>query len=281
MLQLNKRSSSLPSKGKKNQESNYLSKKSLFLDSLSNDKDNILLNPNTIRNLKDKIDNPFKMPKQNEEIFEMRDILQKEMDYMNLLSLTKYKKKKFKSDHTLYLNETNQEFFNQNYHNFIEKFKTFVQTNIQKNKEIDVGSNEIPSTNDAKVLQSISQKKRAEEKNESNDDKQVLLQKKIDSIGGQRRYNVRDYINKTREIVFMKYTIDMKKERAVRIKETYQNELESIKDSIKSMQEAKIIFEKEFYEKFEKYVKYLTNQKEKEKAEEINLLETKTKLETE
>jgi hypothetical protein len=279
MLQTDERSKSLPAKAK----GKYLRNKTLFLEKVMNNQDKITVNPNTIKNMKDKLDNPFKMPKSNEEIFEMRDLLNKEVDFLKSLNKNKYKGKKLKPDHelSLYLTETKEEYFNQNYHNFIEKFKNFVNENERKSDEIESPTNELHSADDAKVLEIISENKKEEEKKESEEGKKHQLQKKIETLGGKKRDNVREYINKTREIVFMKYTIDMKKERAVRIKETYKNELESIKESIISMKEAKKMFEKEFYEKFEKYVKYLTHQKEKEKAEENNLSETKLKLETE
>lgn len=284
MLQSNERSKSQQSLGKNTINNNYKRTKSLFLDSVMNNNDNIMVNPNTLKNLKDKIENPFKMPKHNEELFEMQDVLNKEVEYLKTLNKQKYKTKKIKPDYNsdLYLTETKEEYFNQNYTKFIEKFKNFVNQNIQVNNQVNIKENsQLESSNDVKVLQLITEKKEEDEKKESNNGKKVFLQKKIDSIGGKKRDNVREYINKTREIVFMKYTLDMKKERAVRIKETYKNELESIKDSIISMQDAKKIFEKEFYDKFEKYVKYLSHQKEKEKTEENNLLETKLKLESE
>jgi len=283
MLQSDKRSKSLPAKGKNFAKGKYLGNKTLFLESLMNNQEKLTVNPNTIKNMKDKLDNPYKMPKSNEEIFEMRELLNKEVEFMKTLNKQKYKGKKIKSDRVLsiYLTDTKEEYFNQNYQNFIEKFKNFVNENEKKTNEIETPRNELNSADDVKVLQNISENKKEEEKEEIEEEKRPHLQKKIETLGGKKRDNVREYINKTREIVFMKYTIDMKKERAVRIKETYKNELESIKDSIISMKEAKKMFEKEFYEKFEKYVKHLTQQKEKEKTEENNLLETKLRLETE
>jgi hypothetical protein len=105
------------------------------------------------------------------------------------------------------------------------------------------------------------------------------LQKKIDSIGYKQDESIRDFIGKTREIILMKYSVAIKKERVVRLKETYQNEIESIKDSMIAIKDAKKLFENEFFDKFEKYVKYLSQQRQKEKAEWEYLNECKNKLE--
>jgi hypothetical protein len=104
------------------------------------------------------------------------------------------------------------------------------------------------------------------------------LQKKIDSIGYKQEESIRDFINKTREIILMKYSLAIKKERVVRLRETYQNEVESIKDSMAAIGDAKNLFENDFFDKFEKYVKYLSQQRQKEKAEWEYLNECKNKL---
>jgi hypothetical protein len=104
------------------------------------------------------------------------------------------------------------------------------------------------------------------------------LQKKIDCIGYKQEESIRDFINKTRDIILMKYSLAIKKERVVRLRETYQNEVESIKDSMAAIADAKNLFEHDFFDKFEKYVKYLSQQRQKEKAEWEYLNECKNKL---
>lgn len=88
-----------------------------------------------------------------------------------------------------------------------------------------------------------------------------------------RKESVKDFISKTREMILMKYTTNIKKERAVRLKETYENEIESIKDTIDSMKQAKTLFNENFYVKFGDYVKHLAVQREQEKGMSANLLE--------
>ena len=48
---------------------------------------------NTLRNLKEKQDNPFWMPTHNEEIFEVRDILRQEKELRKAINRKKQKKK--------------------------------------------------------------------------------------------------------------------------------------------------------------------------------------------
>ena len=80
-------------------------------------------------------------------------------------------------------------------------------------------------------------------------------------------------MNKTRELILMKYTANIKQERAIRLQETYENEVESINDTIKSLKQAQSLFNETFYVKFGDYVKHLSNQREIEKAKSSNLLE--------
>ncbi len=135
----------------------------------------------------------------------------------------------------------------------------------------------------AKVLQEITsvKEKKKEIKSKGNERANKHMERKINSLGSDKRQSVRDFINKTREIILTKYSINIKKERAIRLQETYSNEVESIKDSIFSMQEARKLFEKDFIIKFEEYIKHLVIQREKEKTDENNLLEDKMKLDNE
>lgn len=107
------------------------------------------------------------------------------------------------------------------------------------------------------------------------------LLKKNNVLNVQRNNSVRNFINKTREIVLMKYTTDIKKERAIRLQETYNNEIESIKDTIKSMEEARKLFNDNFLTKFSEYVKHLTLQREEEKAIDSGYMDRIIKLKNE
>lgn len=88
----------------------------------------------------------------------------------------------------------------------------------------------------------------------------------------RKKESIKDFMNKTRELILMKYTANIKQERAIRLQETYENEVESINDTIKSLKQAQSLFNETFYVKFGDYVKHLSNQREIEKAKSSNLL---------
>jgi hypothetical protein len=270
------------------EENNNRGAKVLTPDNLSNK-----YSANTLRNLKEKKDNPFWMPTHNAEIFEVRDILRQEKELRKAINRKKQKKKE---DLNNLHKETLRDSYNENISNFYlteQKMSANLgefldkYSKLKTNTEGSNFNNQNQLTNlptqptGSRLLQQIEEEKIIEKEKSAREDKNDLLQKKIDSIGGKKKESVRDYINKTRELILMKYSIDIKKERVVRLHETYNNEIESIKDSIFSMEEARRMFENEFYVKFEKYVKHLMKQKENEKTEENNLLETKMKLDQE
>jgi hypothetical protein len=97
----------------------------------------------------------------------------------------------------------------------------------------------------------------------------------------RKQESVKDFIDKTRELILMKYTSTIKKERTVRLKETYENEIESLNDTIKSLQLAKELFNDNFFVKFGEYVKHLSNQREIEKLKSAGLLEEIIQLKNE
>jgi hypothetical protein len=93
------------------------------------------------------------------------------------------------------------------------------------------------------------------------------------------KLSTREYLDKTREIVLLRNSIQLKKENALRIEEEYKNQLESVRDSIISLEQLKKLFEEEFFSRFEKYVKYLNIQKDKELYDLSQLLDDKSQIE--
>ncbi len=144
---------------------------------------------------------------------------------------------------------------------------------------------------DTSVLHELKEEKEEMEKKETDDStpnkKPVKEQKLSNSVAFEPpitsilRYSVRDYINKTREIVLLRHSVEIKKETALKIEENYHNQIESVKESIKSLHQAKELFEDDFFVKFDRYVKYLRVQREKEINEMNNLVEIKGKNELE
>ncbi|MCQ2817144.1 MAG: hypothetical protein MJ252_07755 [archaeon] len=143
--------------------------------------------------------------------------------------------------------------------------KDHTQPLIQK-EEKDYGTNllEVLSERQGDYIANI--KKKEKEK--------MSVQSKIKTLN-LRKDGARDFIFKTRDIIAMKYTLKMKEERSVRLKEIYQNELESIEDTIKSLKEAENLFISEFYSKFSEYIKFLLKQKDIEKKRLDELEEKK------
>lgn len=250
------------------------------------------------QSIKEKSKNPFWVPHKNAEVFEVRDILRQEKEQKRLINRNKqYQRAKDKESFDRNL-EFNSVKYEQN-----SLYLTEQKYSDIKNRKKNLSSNKINSYNESntesdyldtfsyntgnvntigtKILEKIKEKKDKENVNELEKNQSDKLQEKVEMMSSRRKDSVRNYINKTREIILTKYTTEIKKERAIRLKETYQNEVESIKDSIASMQKAKHLFEDEFFFKFERYVKYLQFQKEKEKNELNNLLDNKNKIEIE
>lgn len=99
------------------------------------------------------------------------------------------------------------------------------------------------------------------------------LDKKIKAMRNGKLPNIQDFINKTRDIVLLKYTSNIKKERAIRLKETYENEIQAIKEKVASLEDARQLFNENFFQKFGEYVKYLGVKKEEEKEIDNGLIE--------
>lgn len=255
------------------------------------------------KSIKEKTKNPFWVPSKNAEIFEVRNLLRQEKEKKRILNRTKRPLKGEKDSFFDNKNETVNNFHNNNKNIneisglYLTETNTHGKTqkrNFSTHKKIDFETNSeyLPTNSNyntkthqnfgIKILENIKEKKEKESLDQAEKLQSEKLQDKIEIMGNNnRKDSVREYINKTRDIILIKYTTEIKKERAIRLKETFQNEVESIKDSIISMQNAKKLFEDDFFFKFERYVKYLQLQKEKEKNELNNLLENKNKLEME
>lgn len=88
----------------------------------------------------------------------------------------------------------------------------------------------------------------------------------INQLNKEKGMSIRDYVIKTREINAMKYSLELKKERALRISEYRQNEIETINMTMKSMEEARKLFDENFCIKFSEYNKKLSIELDKERV---------------
>ena len=154
----------------------------------------------------------------------------------------------------------------------LEKLNTFYLT------EKPFETTTVPSTMgtepscDVNMLKAFEANASKADKEEKDKKSKTVIDFKTKALN-RRKESVKDFINKTRELILMKYTHTIKQERAIRLKETYENEIESINDTIKSLKQAKTLFNDTFYVKFGEYVKRLSNQKEIEKSKSAGLLE--------
>lgn len=100
-------------------------------------------------------------------------------------------------------------------------------------------------------------------------------------ITSSLRYSVREYISKTRDVVLLRHSVETKKESALKMEEDYTNQIQSVRESINSLKQTKNLFEDNFIVKFDKYVKYLRLQREKEISELNAILDFKSQVELE
>ena len=204
----------------------------------------------------------------NAVLFELREINMKEKNKKNIPSLKQRTKSRSPSKNNFYLTES-QTLNNAFYSN--EKSTT---------KESDT-NNPINTGGGTNFLKEITDERTTDKINTMMKEKNPQLERKNSVMNVKRNNSIRDYISKTREIVLMKYTTEIKKERAIRLQETYNNEVEAIKDTIQSMEEAKKLFNDKFLSKFTEYVKYLTLQREEEKTIDSGLVDQIIKLKNE
>lgn len=158
----------------------------------------------------------------------------------------------------------------------------FFRNNLNKDYKSKFESNTLKELREEK--EEIERRKKLN-KSEEKDSKNILnklaplAQIYEPPISSSMRYSVRDYINKTREVVLLKHSIEIKKETALKIEENYKNQIESVTDSIVSLRLGKELFEEDFILKFDRYIKFLRVQREKELNELSNILEKKGQLE--
>ena len=88
----------------------------------------------------------------------------------------------------------------------------------------------------------------------------------------KKKESIYDYIYKTRYYKLMKYTIGIKNERTIRLKEHYFNNNYEVDDIVNSIENTKKLFNEGFHTKFNDYVKELEIQREIEKTKNKNLL---------
>ncbi len=105
--------------------------------------------------------------------------------------------------------------------------------------------------------------------------------KRNGEIASSKIESVKEYLVKTKQVAQMKISMKLKEERIERMKESYINELNSMKDSIGSMLVSKEKYEEEFKRKYDDYFKWLKLEKDREEAKNKELKEHRNELEKE
>ena len=89
-----------------------------------------------------------------------------------------------------------------------------------------------------------------------------------------QREPLRNCINKIREITLIRNSTEAKKQRVVRLKQTYDNEINGLNDMMSSLNASNVLFTETFAVKFNEHVKQLRYQTENEKRKLNSLIHT-------
>jgi len=197
--------------------------------------------------LKKKMQTPFWVPNNNSDLFMIRKILNEEKEQKRNISNGKFKK----SRNNVLVKNAKEEI----------KPGLTIQDQLsllEKNKK---RSNTI-----------------LKEEDEDNNNVYKGLENKTLVIPQFQREKLSNLIANSRKLSLLKYSLKVKEERMLREEETYLNEIEAVKDNIFSMQKARENFEEEFSMRFDKYIKFLSVEKEREKDELENMMFKRTKI---
>ena len=97
----------------------------------------------------------------------------------------------------------------------------------------------------------------------------------------RNRDNRNQLVNKTRELLLLNYTIDIKNEKSDTLKGIKNDQIEKINESIKSIDNALNITKNRFFNKFNDYVKFINSKKDIEKEKNGFLIEKLMQLKLE
>jgi hypothetical protein len=202
-----------------------------------------------------------------------------------IFTSTKMKKTRPKIDLTIKLN--NHEYHidsNDSSLNFYMTDIPFINSSNNVNRNHSISSNQLnlsfynKNNKDIKLIKIFEK-----EKNNSNLfhlKKRPIIEKKLIYIN-KNRDNRNEYINKTRELLFLNNTIDIKKEKCDTLKGIKTDKIEKINESIKSIDNSINITKNKFFNKFNDYVKFINSKKDIEKAKDGYLIKKMMQLKLE
>ena len=158
---------------------------------------------------------------------------------------------------------------NQNFSDFLYNKNDLSSFNLS-----DYGTKKKPFIANVKLLNYFEEKTKSLENVKKTKRK---IDKKINQLN-IKKSGLNDKIEKTREAILMQYTYNIKKERAIRLNENYENQMNTLDEIIKSLTVSQKLFHEQFYNKFGEYIKQLSIKRENEKLINSNLLEKELKL---
>jgi len=140
--------------------------------------------------------------------------------------------------------------------------------------KINTNYNDLIFSRNYQTYSSFNKLMKNKENMESNKEDEImnLKLKKLRPLYNEDLYNNRIYIDKTRELLLIKYTSSTKNERNIRCEEIRNNKIEIIDDKIKSLKKVKTLYNQHFNDKILEYVRFIFKKKEFEQNVDSDLL---------
>ena len=180
---------------------------------------------------------------------------------------------------TEYLNSTNNIIFNNNNSNsnISNNYNSIFK---QLNDEQKFASNQY-STNILNIFEKIHSEEKKKNKTERNTFTKLTKKNKFLNNYNIKSNNIKEYINKTRDVKLIKY-IQSKKNNIIKTKkENYLNKMQLLDKNIQKLTKAKELFFNKFLIKFNEYVRFLNFKRDEQRKIEEDLIEKIIKLKRE
>ena len=151
--------------------------------------------------------------------------------------------------------------------------KTKTLANFYKKKKIPSDIEKYGNSLDTYLLNTfetekkiINSKSRVEEYKSKSNKNNSLLEAKNRYLYKEKKQSHNGFINKTLKLKLIEYATNIKKERAIRLQETNENNVEYFQDEINSLEEAQKLFNSKFLNKMADYTRFVSSKKEIEKV---------------
>ena len=185
----------------------------------------------------------------------------------------------------------NYKFFNLTEGNNIKPKKILYNNNSSKNyytinynRIFDTNEEKIKNNNHSKKISGYNYKgikellliKREKEQNDTKNNEDLIKINKMKDYKNMQfqrlRERSKDYIDKMHKFDMVNFSVSVKKERAMRLEDVYNNQIEYYNYAYKNLLNSKKLFDLNFTIKLFEYLKYLSIKIEQEKIENLKLL---------